>query len=593
MMILGLGWQAWLTVLVVVLLLVFLIREIARPDLSLLGAVGILLAFGVLTPEQAFAGFSNSALLAVGALFVVAAGVQRTGALSFMDRFLFSKSKNVRATLLRLMLPTAAMSAFLNNTPIVAMLMPRVQDWARKTGIPASKMLIPLSYAAIIGGMITLIGTSTNLLVSGFLQSAGYPPLGFFDLTWVGLPTALAVTVYFVLVGHRFLPERKSASDSQDVHLGQCFFEVRVSDRSPVVGLTVEEVGLRSLRDAYLVHVRRGDHIITSSPELVLQSGDTLTFLGNLLVLDQLLERPGFDRVVESLDGGTSQTLPLFEAVVSSESQLVGRTLRDVDFRKNYNGVVLGIRRKDEMIEGPLGRIPLRAGDLLLIEAHNGFDRKWNARRDEFYLVVSRRDKRPKKKSGKAPLALIILILVVLLAALDVMPIATSAFLGALAMIGTRCLTGREARQSVDVSLLVVIGAAIGLGSAMEVSGLAAALGGSIVRISSGLGPVFVVAAVYVSTSILTELITNNAAAVLMLPIGLAAAADVGISPIPMAVAVAVAASASFMTPIGYQTNLMVMSAGGYRFSDYLRTGTFVNLTVAVTAITVITLKWL
>lgn len=592
-MILGLGWQAWLTAAVIVLLLVSLIREIARPDLSLLGSVGILLACGVLTPEQAFGGFSNTALLAVGALFVVAAGVQRTGALSFVDRILFSKSKNLRATLLRLMLPTAVMSAFLNNTPIVAMLMPRVQEWSKRSGIPASKLLIPLSYAAILGGMITLIGTSTNLLVSGFLLSAGYPPLGFFDLTWVGLPVALVVIVYFVLVGHRFLPDRKSASDRSDAHLGQCFFEVRVSARSPVVGLSVEEVGLRSLRDAYLVHVRRGEHIITSSPELILQSGDTLTFLGNLSVLDQLLERPGFDRVVESLDGGTSLTLPLYEAVVSSGSQLVGHTLRDVDFRENYNGVVLGIRRKDEMIEGPLARIPLRAGDLLLIEAHNGFDRKWNARRDEFYLVVSRRDKRPKMKSGKAPLALLILVLVVLLAALEIMPIATTAFLGALAMIGTRCLTGREARQSVDVSLLVVIGAAIGLGSAMESSGLAGTLGGSIVRISSGFGPVFVLAAVYISTSILTELITNNAAAILMLSIGLAAAESTGISPVPMAVAVAIAASASFMTPIGYQTNLMVMSAGGYRFADYLRTGVFVNLIVAVTAIAIISLKWL
>jgi di/tricarboxylate transporter len=359
------------------------------------------------------------------------------------------------------------------------------------------------------------------------------------------------------------------------------------------VGQTVEEAGLRALEEAYLVHLRRDGELLPSSPEATFRAGDVLTFLGSAAMLDRLLERPGLERTQESVAALEHTTLPLYEAIVSPSSKLVGKSLREADFRGHYQGVVLGIHRREAAIEGPLGRVPLQAGDLLLIEARKGFDKRWNENRDEFYLVAPRRPERVKPQRGKAPLALLILLAVVLLAAFEIASIVTTAFIGALAMIATGCLRGREARKAVDIPVLLVIAAALGLGRAIETTGLAEAVAHAVTAQASVFGVVGVVAAVYVATSLLTELITNNAAAALMLGIGLAASQELGAKPEAFAIAVAIGASASFLTPIGYQTNLMVLAAGGYRFGDFIKTGILVNLIVGVIAVTMIWLVWL
>lgn len=588
-----LTWEAWVTLGIIILMLVTLLRGAARPDVVLLGCLGLFLVTGILSPEEAFGGLSNSAVLAVGALFVVAAGIQNTGALNFADRLLFPRSKNLALATGRLMLTTASMSAFLNNTPVVAMLIPRVQAWCDKTGVPPSKLMIPLSFGAIVGGMTTLVGTSTNLLVSGLMESSGYQGLGMFDLAWVGVPAALCAIAYFATIGHRFLPDRAGAAIRFSNGARDFIFELRVAASSPLVGLTVEEAGLRALEDAYLVHLRRGDAIIPSSPGATFRAGDVLTFLGHTEMLDRLLERPGLEQAHESVEHPEHATLSLYEAVVSPSSQLVGRSLRDVGFREQYQGVVLGIRRRDAAIEGPLARVPLQSGDLLIIEAGSGFDKRWGRNRDDFYLVAPRQPEKTRAQPWKAPLALAILIAIVVLAALEVAPIVTTAFVGALLMILTGCLRGREARAAVDVSVLLVIAAALGLGRAIESTGLAAFVAHAITLHASPFGAVGVVAAVYLATSVLTEIITNNAAAALMLGVGLASAHDLGVPPEAFAVAVAIAASASFLTPLGYQTNLMVLAAGGYRFGDFVKTGLYANVIVATVAITMIWLVWL
>lgn len=588
-----LAWEAWATLGIIVVMMVALVRGLARPDLVLLGCLGLLLVTGILSPEEAFSGLSNSAVLTVGALFVVAGGVQNTGALSFADRLLFPRSKNLSIATGRLMFTTASMSAFLNNTPIVAMLIPRVQAWCDKSGVAPSKLMIPLSFGAIVGGMTTLIGTSTNLLVAGLMESSGYKGLGMFDLAWVGVPAAIGAILFFSVVGHRFLPDRRDATVRFGNGARDFLFELRVAANSPLIGQTVEEAGLRALEDAYMVHLRRGDELIPSSPSATFRSGDVLTFLGHTSMLNRLLQRPGLEPARESVGHPEHASLSLYEAVVSPSSHLVGRSLRDVGFRDLYQGVVLGIRRRDAAIEGPLARVPLQAGDLLIIEARSGFDKRWEQNRDDFYLVAPRTPETMHPERWKAPLALAILVLVVVLAALEVAPIVTTAFIGALAMIATGCLHGREARSAVDISVLLVIAAALGLGRAIESSGLAEFVAHAITSHASPFGAVGVVAAVYLATSLLTELITNNAAAALMLGVGLVSAQDLGAPPEAFAIAVAIAASASFLTPIGYQTNLMVMAAGGYRFSDFVRTGLYVNLIVGVTAILMIWLVWL
>lgn len=588
-----LGWDAWATIAVVAAMVVALVLSVASPDVVLLCSLGMLLVLGILTPEEAFAGLSNNAVLTVGALFVVAAGVHHTGALGFVDRVLFPRIPSTRAATGRLMLVTASLSAFLNNTPIVAMLIHRVRRWCEENDVPASKLMIPLSFGAILGGMTTLIGTSTNLLVAGLMQSSGYEPLGLFDLAWVGVPAAIGGILYFVVVGHRLLPDRRHERITFEDGLRECIFEARVTPGSPIGGLSVEEAGLRALEDAYLVHLRREDHIIASSPEALLREGDVLTFLGTAAIMESVLERPGLERVHASVDTSESHTLPLFEAVVSPSSRLVGRSLREIGFREEFQGVVLGLHRREEAVDGPLSRVPIRAGDLLLIEAREGFDRRWNQDREEFYVVAPRRPSRVRPQPGRAPLALAILAGVVAAAALDIAPIVTTAFVGGLAMILTGCIRTRDARRSVDVPLLVVIASAIGIGRAIEVTGLAAATAHLVTVRAAAFGAMGVLVAVYVATSLLTELVTNNAAAALMVGVGLAAAHELGLPPEPFAIAVAIAASASFLTPIGYQTNMMVLAAGNYRFSDFIKTGLLVNILVGGIALTMLWLIWL
>jgi di/tricarboxylate transporter len=608
----SLGPDAWITLAVVVGIVGALVWELLRPDLTMLAGLALLLVSGVVTPEQAFDGFSNSAVLAVGALYVVAAGVQHTRALARIDGVLFAESFGLGGTLARFMGPTAFLSGLLNNTPIVAMLIPRLQKWADRRDIPASKVMIPLSYAAITGGMLTLVGTSTNLIVAGLMEVEGYAPLGLFDVTWIGVPAALAVIAYFVLGGHRLLPDRGTSSPPVEEEMKRDMFEVKVTVQSPVVGQTVKAAGLRDLGDAYLTHVRRDGQMMQATPRLVLEQGDVLTFNGRLAARERLLKRPGLKRTLprpDEADPIRYKTLPLYEAVVAESSDLVGKTLREADFREEYQGVVLGIQREDQPVTSPVGTTRLQAGDLLILEAPSDFEKRWSSgSRDEFYLVAPRDGRAPetaaaedaspdtereKSRRALAPVALGLTGGMVLAAATGVVPIVTAAFVAGLLMILSGCLTGAEAQRALNVQVLVVIAAALGIGQAVEATGLADAAAGGMLSLTDGLGPIAALAALYLTTNLLTEIITNNAAAVLMLPVSMSAASNLGAPPKAFGVVVAVAASASFITPIGYQTNLMVMAPGGYRFSDYARVGLPVTLLVMTLTVTIISLVWL
>lgn len=584
----ALPWEAYYVVAVIATMVVFLVRYEARPDVVFLAGLGAVLVGGVISPQQAFAGFANEAVFTVGALFVVAAGVQRTEALGFLDRFLFARSSNLRRALPQFMLPTAVLSAFLNNTPIVAMFIPRVQAWAEKVGIPSSKLLIPLSFASIAGGTVTLVGTSTNVVVAGLVSDAGLPPLQLFDVTWAGLSVLVVVVLFFALGGHRLLPDYGAERTAPESGLRGSLFELKVADTSRLAGLTIEEAGLRALEEAYVAHVRRDGKMVPITPDEVLQPGDVLTFTGDVTMLEELLRRDGLERPVPAIDTPGDRTLPLYEAVVADSSELVGKTLKEADFRNVYGGVVLAINRRGEQLSSSLGRTPIRAGDLLLIEARNGFDARWNASREEFYLVAARRPEQKKPLSKKAPLAFAVLAAMLVAFASGLVPLATAAFAAALVMIATGCVQVTEARAAVNLQVLVVIGAALGLASAIGVTGLAEAFAVGLVGAVPDGQLFLMLLAVYLVTNFLTEFFTNNAAAALMVPIALATATQAGADHLPFVITVAIAASASFITPIGYQTNLMVMSPGGYRFVDYAKVGLPLGLVVMLAAVTTI-----
>lgn len=586
-----LSWEAWGTLVVIVGVIVALIREWGRPDLLLLGALTLLLLAGILSPEEAFAGFSSSAVLSIAALYVVAAGMQRTDALAFTDSLLFSGSPRLSVQLARLSATTAVLSGIMNNTPLVAILIPRLQQWARRQGVPVSKVMIPLSYAAVLGGLLTLIGTSTNLVVSGLLAEATGQSLSMFDLTWVGLPAVVVGVLYLALVAPRLLPDRPAPSPPPETAVPRYHFELLVPRGSALIGKTIRQAFGAEPGESPIGRQQGSAEPVPVGPTDVLAAGDVLLFAGSVSLAQMLHAHPDLERPSGSVQPSGSVTL--YEAVLSGSSSLVGQTLQSAAFRDRYRATVLAVHRQDNDVLGRPGRILLRAGDLLLLEAPSSFYERGLGNRDDFYFVAPYQSMPSSPRRGKAPLALAILGSMVLITATGLVPLLTAALTAALALLATGCLRLDEARQSIDLPVLLMIGAAFGLSQALQSTGLASLLATGLFTSTHGLGILAVLALLYLMTSVLTELLTNAAAAALVLPTALEVAGSLGADPLPFAIVVAVAASAGFATPFGYQTNLMVMSVGGYRFGDYVRAGLPLNLLVMAVSLGALWIFWL
>ena len=588
------GFEAWLVLFVVVLCVGVMAVTRTGPDLVLLGGVAVLLALGVITPADALAGFANPAVLTIAFLYVVAAGVRNTGGLSVVVLRFFGRPRSETEAQLRMMGPVTALSAFVNNTPVVATFIPALEDWARRSRISSSKLMIPLSYAAILGGSCTLIGTSTNLVVNGLLiAEPGYAGIGFFDLAWIGVPCAVAGIAYILAVGRWLLPERQPAAEVfRDPR--EYTVEMIVQPDSPIVGRTIEEVGLRQLPGLYLIEINRADQVLPAvSPDEVVQADDRLVFAGVVSSIVDLRRLPGLrpatDQVFKLVEPGSPDRRLLFEAVVSETCPLVGKSIREGQFRTHYRAVVIAVARNGERLRGKVGDIVLRQGDTLLLEARPSFIAQYRNSRD-FLLVSPIADSEPPdhRKSGRAWAILGVLVVTASTGLLDMV---TAALLGAGLMVVTGCTSAETARRSVDIQVLVVIAAAFGIGRALQVSGAAEALAHGLLAFG-GNHPWLLLGSVYVATSLLTNVITNNAAAVLMFPITLATAVGLGLDFMPFAIVIMMSSSASFATPIGYQTNLMVYGPGGYHFGDFVRIGLPLNILVAAITIALVPLIW-
>jgi di/tricarboxylate transporter len=533
---------------------------------------------GVLTPSEAFAGFSNTGMLTVGVLFIVVTGLRETGGIDWIASRMLGRPRNVRDATMRLCLPVAGMSAFLNNTPIVAMMIPVVQDWCKKFRMSPSKLMIPLSYATILGGTCSLIGTSTNLVVAGLVTAqTDLPPLGMFDITWIGLPVTVVGVAFLVGFGPMLLPDRdskrKKLTDVKEYTL-----ELVVPEGSPLAGKTVEQAGLRALPGCYLAEIQRGEDVLSAvGPEQVLRAGDRLVFVG---VVDSIKDLANTRGLLLATDQVFKLDAPryrrrLFEAVVARNSSLDGKTIRESQFRNTFNAVVIAVARNGERISGRLGDIRLEAGDLLLVEADQGFGDRATASRD--FLLASRIEDSTPRRHDKAWIAVAILLVMIGLATFEVMDMLLAGMLASGAMILSRCCTATEARRSVDWSVLIVIATGLGLGKAMEKSGSAQLIVDGVLG-AVGTNPWMVLLGIYVVTMVVNEFISNNAAVALMFPIGQAAAKSLGVDLMPFIIGIMMAGSASFATPIGYQTNLMVYGPGGYNLKDFLRIGVPMNL---------------
>jgi di/tricarboxylate transporter len=583
-------WQSILTLVTLGGVLSTLAFSRIAADLVLMAAMALLLITGVLGPAQALAGFANPGVVTIATLYVVAAGLKETGAIQWVARLLLGHPKTERGAQLRMIVPTGVLSGFMNNTAVVAMFIPAIQDWAQRLGVPASRLLLPLSYAAILGGTCTLIGTSTNLVVDGMLQSEQGIHLGLFELAWVGVPLLIVGGGFMVLFASRLLPDRGGLTEELEL-VREYGVEVEVMS-GPLNGKTIAEAGLRALNYGYLTEIDRGGRLITAvEPDRTLQTGDKLYFVGAPECASELRRIHGLkpaNASVHKLELKNHQRC-LVEVVLGPEFAALGSTVRDSRFRTRFNAVILSVSREGRRVPGKLGDITFKMGDTLLLEASQQFEEQYRFRRD--FLLVSALNNSTPPDFHKAPRALAILAVMVLLSASGLLAILEAAFLAAGAMIATGCITASRARRSVDLPVLVVIGASFALGNAMTETGTAQWIAGGLLSFGS-LTPWVALALVYGLTALFTELITNNAAAVLMFPIALAVSEQLGVNFLPFAVAVMFAASASFITPLGYQTNLMVYGPGRYRFTDYMRIGIPLSLLVAAVALGLIPLVW-
>jgi di/tricarboxylate transporter len=509
-----------------------------------------------------------------------------------MTQAALGRPRSVLGAQARLMVVVTFLSSFIYDTPLVAMLLPAVKDWARRISVPASKLMIPLSYAALLGGVCTLIGTSTNLIVNGLVVGqARLPALRLFDVTWVGVPCAVAGVTYLVLVGCRLLPERGAAISRQD-DPRQYTVEMLVDPDGPLVGRTIGEAQLRHLPGLFLVEIERQGGVLPAvGPTERLRGDDRLVFAGVVESVVDLQKVRGLKPATEQvyrLDSPRSHRC-LIEAVVSNTCPLLGMTIRGGRFRTVYNAAVIAVARNGERVGGKIGDIVLRAGDTLLLEAHPWFvDQQRNAR--DFFLVSRVEDSTPARHD-RAWVALAILLGVVLAAGAGWLSLLNAGLLAAGAMLLTGCCSGPDARRGVDGRVLVVIAASIGVGRALQLSGAADTLARTLLG-AAGTNPWVALAAVFGITMLFTELVSHHASVVLVFPVALATARSLQVSFMPFAVALMVAASCGFSMPIGCQTNLMVYGPGGYRFGDYVKVGGPLNLIVWAVTVLVAPLVW-
>lgn len=591
-------WESWFTLAVLALMVVALARNLAA-DMVMLAVVGVFMTAGLVSDKfpsagKLVAGLGNEAVITVAVLYVVVVGLSRTGAMSLLTRPLLGRPKSAAAAQARLMIPCAGLSAFLNNTPIVAMFMPVLSDMCKRTGIAPGKLFMPLSFATILGGTCTLIGTSTNMVVYGLVvaETGNRDALGMFDLSWVALPATVVGIVFILLTSRWLLPDRKpTLSASSDPR--EYTTEMELEPGSPLIGKSIEEAGLRGLPGVYLAEIERGAKVLpaVASTE-VLQAGDRLVFVG---IVDSVVElrkvrglRPATNQVFK-LDAPRSERC-MIEAVVSNHCPLIGMTIRDGKFRSVYNAAVIAVARSGQRIHKKIGDIVLEPGDQLLLEAHPSFhDQQRNSK--DFFLVSRLEDSSPPGHE-KAWLAIGLLLALVVVAGLEWLPMVHAGLIAAGGMLLTGCCNPTDARRSIDWEVLITIAAALGIGETMRSTGLAASIARGAVEAIGSEHPWLVLATIYATTMVLTEILTNNATAALMYPIAMATAKSLGLDYHPFLVAIMIAASCGFATPFGYQTNLMVYGPGGYRFTDFLKLGVPLDLVTMAVTLSVIPLVW-
>lgn len=567
------NWQAWAVAVIVIGAMALFVSERLRFDVVGVLVLVVLLALGILTPEEGLSGFSNDATVVVAAMFALNGGLVATGALEPLIRML-SRIDRPWLLTLSIMLTTCILGAFIKNTALVATFLPVTLSVCARTRTSPARVLLPMSYAAQMGGVCTLLGTSSNLLTNSLAVQHGLPEFGVFDFTRLGAVLAVVGIVYLMLIGRWLLPRHIETNEAETLELGKFVTELRVMADSPLLGSTVAEHKLGEKYGIYVLELLRGEEHLWDPREQQLQEGDVLLARGDWERVDEFRRRFKLE-IASTLEfNGDAQKktdgLILTEAVIAPGTRLVGQTVEEIGFRWKYDAALLALQRRGQILRDQLKNVRLQVGDILLLLADQPATR--HLRHESGLVMLSERGDR-RQSRRRAPLAIVILIGVVALAGLGIFPIVVSALLGCAAMAITGCFNFEDVYESMDWKVIILLGAILPLGIALDKTGLAQHIVDGGMALVGHRGPIAVLVMVYLVTAVLTEMMGHNPSVVLMVPISISLAHAMHVSPTPFVITVAFAAATSFATPVGYPTNTIVYGAGGYKFTDFMKVG--------------------
>lgn len=596
--------EGYIVIVVVLVTIIALAKEMLRPGLVFFSAAIILLTFDIISANEMLAGFSNKGMLTVGILFVVSEGVRQSGVLNRLAQtYLPRKRRKMVSLIPQIMIPVSALSAFLNNTPVVIIFAPIIKKWAENLNLSAKKFLIPLSYATILGGMCTLIGTSTNLVVHGLMLDNGYEGFSMFELGKVGGIIALAGTLYMTVFSNWLLPGKKIVFNSKSsAEHKDYYYDITITETSNLIGLEVKNGRMKELKGLFIQCInRQGEVLECRKSTFQLMPNDKLLVAGksdrlNYIIGNDQLKLSGIDLI----KGIPNNQLKQYEAVIAPRFPGVGKTIHEFNFYDHYQAVVLAIHRNGERITANMDKLKLKAGDNLVLLTTEKFVQNWGESKI-FYLTSYIRDYRTTGNFWKKWAAFIILLVMILGATFGEFLSTPSginfdmfyfAAIASILLIWLKIMPHQKYTKAISWDVLITIACAFAISKAMQNSGAAEGIAHLAVESSKSFGPIGVLAALYLITTIFTEIITNNAAAALVFPVAMAASQQMGVDPKPFFVGIAIAASASFSTPVGYQTNLIVQAIGNYKFIDYVKIGLPLNLLAFIISILVIPYFW-
>jgi len=570
-------WQFYFTIGVMIAMTLSLVREWLDTASAVFGAMLLLLSVGIITPDQAFDGFSNQGMLAVGFLYIIAFAVQSTGYLDSVGRFLLGEKRDVgyKKRLIRFLYPVSFASGFMNNTPIVSMFIPMIKSWCRRMNLSPSKFLMLLSYATILGGTCTLIGSSTNLVVHGYLIDHGYEGFTFFEMGIIGYPIMIVGVLILVFGISHLLPDRKDVMVELDETTRDFVAALKVTDKYRYIGATVENAGLRHLQGLFLFQIERdGERITPVKPDEHILEGDRLFFTGVPSTIVELQKENGLEIINDpdiDLKNYDSNKSKIFEVVVSNGSRLIGKKVKNSNFREMFDAVIIAIHRHGERVESKVGDIRLAAGDTLLVLAPNNFLDKWYNSRE--FLLVSQSKDVPSRPLWQKIFIISVLGAMILLVTTGIYPMIVGSSLAAAVLMVSRSVTMQDAFKAINWKVLLIIASAFGISEALVNVGISSILAEQIVSLGLTMGEWGVIFLLAGMTLVYSEMVTNSAAAAIIIPLIVVIAEQTGISVHALALSVVFGATISFATPISYQTNTMVQGPGNYKFTDYLKAG--------------------